>query len=198
MQIDFMKTLLYVSAIAILFSACEKKKTIDDSTACVAGQNPGGWNVEQLSLNYNISFPGGYNGGGYIVFEGDMFNKRRYSSVDSVYIIAAYGNSGLSTSVWGPVLVNTSATSVDVNHKGRMITLKNKRRICYNNNTLGYYYYTLTNGDTTSTNKGTGAIYLREDNKNTNTDFMQNIIIDFPVSREEEIAGIVSSIRPRQ
>jgi hypothetical protein len=190
-----MKQFTIIILSVLLLTACKKKKATDDSTTCISGtSSTSGWHQEDMNLNYTIELPAWYSGAGYITYEGDQFIKYSYSPTDTVWVNAQYGRSGHNTNVWGPVLVNSDANAVDIDYKGYTIPLKNKRRLCANGKTIGYYYYTLTKNliDTTSKNGGLGMVYLLENN-----DFKQNITIDFSVEKESEALGIVSTIKPK-
>lgn len=185
-----MKPAYFIVALMVLFTACKKKQPIDNTTPCISGSSDG-WKREDLNLNYSIAFPSWYTYGGYIVFEGDYFIKSTYST-DSVNVLSEYGNSGTNTDVWGPVLVNTNVTSVDIIFRDKLITLKNKKRICSNGKTIGYYFYNLNTPIRDTKNTCLGVVYLLR-----GSDFRQSIIIDFSTGREDEVKGIVSSILPK-
>lgn len=185
-----MKSLATLLVLLILVTACKKKVTIDNTTPCISGSSDG-WKREDLNSNYSVSFPSWYTYGGYIVFEGDYFIKSAYST-DSVNLLAQYGTSGTNTDVWGPVLVNTNVTSVDLVFRDKLITLKNKKRICNNGKTIGYYFYNLATPIRDTKNTCLGVVYLLQ-----GSDFRQSIIIDFSTGREDEVKGIVSSILPK-
>jgi hypothetical protein len=190
-----MKQLTIIILSVLVLSACKKKKTTDDSTTCISGTgSTSGWHKEDMNLYYTIELPTWYGGAGYVTYQGDQFIKYSFSPTDTVMINAQYGRPGYNTNVWGPVLASSDASSVDIDYRGFTIPLKNKKRLCANGKTIGYYYYTLTKNiiDTTSKNGGLGLVYLLENN-----DFKQNITIDFAAEKESEALAIVSTINPK-
>lgn len=178
----------------ILFSACKKKEKVTDTSApCLTTANlDPAYAFEPLNPAYSIAFPPGYTYGGHIVFEGDYFIKKLFQAPDTITFLAAYGPDAGMKSTYGASLVSTEATKVDIEYRNQLFTLKNKKRLC-GDGTIGYYYYTLDGQDTASKNKGLGVVYLLD-----GKDFRQNLIVDFPATRENEINTIISTIKKQQ
>lgn len=176
------------------FIACKKKERVIDTTApCIKDiNNDPAYVYEELNKDYDIAFLSGYTHGGYIVFEGDYFIKQKASATDTIRFIAQYGPATGHKSVYGEALVNTEATQVDIEYKNQLYTLKNKKRLCSDGG-IGYYFYTTDRHDSTSKNTGLGVIYLLQ-----GSDFRQNLVIDFPAAKVEEVNSVLASIKKKK
>lgn len=187
-----------IAAIGLILCAlamgCKKEeKPVDNTTPCLSsGSLDPAFAYEALTNDYQIAFTPSYKYGGYIVYHGDNFLKKRYGAKDTTTYMAKYGPDEGQTSVYGPTLVNPEAKQVDVTYNNKTYTLKNKRRLCGGDNTIGYYYYTLSRADTNSRNTGLGVVYLRQ-----GEDFRQNLVIDFPDYEETEVNTVLSTIKKK-
>jgi hypothetical protein len=174
--------------ISLLAPSCKKEdtKTKEDNMAsCLSSGNM--TFPERLNSAYQIEFPKGYADGGYIVYQGDFFTKHFYGTNDTVSFIAKYSNNNnTQSSVWGETLSDPTTPSVDIVYNNKLVTLKNKRRLC-NNGGIGYYYYTLTS--TASSNEGLGQVYLKQGDV-----YRQSLLISFTATKAEEVNEIVGYI----
>lgn len=192
-QIPNMRLTGIILVLLTAFISCKKEERVTDTSApclTVTDRDPA-YEYEELNRSYSIAFLPSYIYGGYIVFEGDYFIKKKITGTDTITFNAAYGPSSGQKSVYGPPLVNTAATQVDIEYKNKIFTLKNKKRLC-TEGTIGYYYYTLEKEDPAGKNKGLGVVYLLD-----GTDFRQNLIVDFPAETEFEISTIIASIKKK-
>lgn len=183
--------LLAILSVTVFFTSCKKKPGIDNTTSCLSGDSDG-WKQEDLNKDYTIKFPSSYTNGGYIVFEGDYFTKISFNSTDTVTFLAQYGKTGVSTDVWGPVLINTNVASVDIVYKEKLVTLKNKKRICSGSNTLGYFFSNTGLTIDGTNNTCLGVVYLLK-----GSDYRQSLMIEYSTGKETEVRSVVTSIRTK-